>query len=83
MEVAALLQTSKVRRAGLICGKSRGSRKQNRHLHDNITYHDAPVVQKFVGTERTMQHAWVLLAELAALYADGGWAGRITVCLAS
>ena len=54
-----------------------------RHLHDNILYYDAFVLQTFVGTERVTQLERMLLAELALPCTDGGWTGRITACLAS
>ena len=56
---------------------------KGRHLHDNILYYDAFVVQTFVGTERVTQHERILLAELALPCTDGGWTGQITACLAS
>ena len=56
---------------------------EGHHLHDNITYYDASVVLKFVGSETATQHECMLLAELAPLCSDGNWAGRITACLAS
>ena len=56
---------------------------EDHHLHDNITYYDASVVLKFVGSETATQRECMLLAELAPLCSDGNWAGRITGCLAS
>ena len=57
---------------------------EGHHLHDNITYYDASVVLKFVGSgTATQQHECMLLAELSPLCSDGNWARRITVCLAS
>ena len=66
-----------------VAGKSDALVSKGRHLHDNITYYDASVVQTFVGTESATQHECMLLAELAPLCTDGSWAGRITACLAS
>ncbi|CAM9524133.1 unnamed protein product [Ascophyllum nodosum] len=81
MEVAALLQTGTPRRAGLRCGKIRGPREPRppppRQHHLLRCIRGAKV---FWGTERATQ---LLLAELASLCTDGGWAGRITACLAS
>ena len=64
-------------------GNSETLVSKGRHLHDNITYYDASVVQKFIGAERAAQHERMLLAELAPLCANRGWAGRITAYLAS
>ena len=44
---------------------------EGHHLHDNITYYDASVVLKFVGSGTTTQHECMLLAELAPLCSDG------------
>ena len=54
---------------------------EGHHLHDNITYYDASVVQKFVGSGTATQHVCMLLAELAPLCSDGNRSGRITACL--
>ena len=56
---------------------------EGHHLHDNITYYDASVVLKCVGSGIATQHECMLLAELAPLCSDGNWAERITACLTS
>ena len=68
MEVAALLQTGKARRAGIRFGKIRDPRELR---PPPIAYYDASVVQKFVGTGTATQRECMLLAELAPLRSDG------------
>ena len=48
---------------------------EGHHLHDNITYYDASVLLKFVGSATATQHECMLLVELAPLCSDGNWAG--------
>ena len=57
---------------------------EGRHLHDDkITYYDASVLLKFVGSGTATQHEFMLLAELSPLCSNGNWAGWIMAYLAS
>ena len=47
---------------------------EGHQLHDNITYYDASVLLKFVGSGTATQHECMLLAKLAPLCSDGNWA---------
>ena len=74
MEVAALLQIGKLRRAGIRFKRSQTLVSKGHHLHDNIIYYDASAVQKFVGTGTATQHECMILEELVPLCSDGSWA---------
>ena len=84
MKVAAFYRQVKLVVLAYASEKSETLVSEGRHLHDdNITYYDASVLLKFVGSGIATQHEFVLLAELSPPYFNGNWAGRITACLAS
>ena len=83
MEVAALYRQVKLVVLVYASEKSETLVSEGHQLTDNITYYDASVQLKFVGSGTATQHECMLLAELAPLCSDGHWAGRITACLAS
>ena len=84
MKVAAPYRQVKLVVLAYASEKSETLVSEGHHLHDdNITYYDASVLLKFVGSETATQHEFILLAELAPLCSNGNWGGRITACLAS
>ena len=83
MEVTALYRQEKLVVLAHASEKSETLVSEGHQLHDNITYYDASVLLKFVGSGTATQPECMLLAELAPLCSDGNWAGRITACLAS
>ena len=83
MEVAAPYRQVKLVVLAYASEKSETLVSEGHQLTDNITYYDASVQLKFVGSGTATQHECMLLAELAPLCSDGHWAGRITACLAS
>ena len=83
MEVAALYRHAKLVVLAYASEKSETLVSEGHQLHDNITYYDASVLLKFVGSGTTTQLECMLLAELSPLCSDGNWAGRITACLTS
>ena len=83
MDVEALYRQVKLVVLAYASEKSETLVSEGHHLHDNVTYYDASVLLKFVGSGTATLHECLLLAELAPLCSDGNWAGRITACLAS
>ena len=84
MKVAALYRQVKLVVLAYASEKSETLVSEGHHLHDDkITYYDASVLLKFVGSGTATQHKFIFLAELAPLYFNGNWAGRITAYLAS
>ena len=83
MEVATLYRQVKLVVLVYASEKSETLVSEGHHLHDHITYYDASVLLKFVGSGTATQHECMFLAELASLCSDGNRAGRITACLAS
>ena len=83
MEVGALYRQVKLVVLAYASETSETLVSESHHLHDNITYYDASMLLKFVGSGTATQQECMLLAELAPLCSDGNWAGRITACLAS
>ena len=83
MEVAALHRQVKLVVLAYASEKSETLVSEGHRLHDNITYYDASVLLKFVGSGTATQQECMLLAELSPLCSDGNWAGRIAACLAS
>ena len=83
MKVAALYRQVKLVVLAYASEKSETLVSEGHHLHDDkITYYDASVPLKFVGSGTATQHEFMLLAELAPLCSNGNWAGPITACLA-
>ena len=84
MKIAALYRQVKLVVLAYASEKSETLVSEGHHLHDDkITYYDASVLLKFVGSGTAMEHEFMLLAELSPLYSNGNWPGRITACLAS
>ena len=84
MKVAALYRQVELVVLAYASEKSETLLSEGHHLHDDkITYYDASVLLKFVGSGTATQREYMLLAELAPLCSNGKWAGRITACLAS
>ena len=84
MKIAALYRQVKLVALAYASEKSETLVSEGHHLHDDkITYYDASVLLKFLGSGPATQHEFMLLAELAPLCSNGNWAGRITACLAS
>ena len=84
MKVAALYRQVKLVALAYASEKSETFVSEGYHLHDDkITYYDASVLLKFVGSGTATQHEFMLLAELTPLRSNGNWVGRITACLAS
>ena len=83
MKVAALYRQVELVVLAYASEKSETLVSEGHHLHDDkITYYDASVLLKFVGSGTATQREFMLLAELAPLCSNGNWAGRITACLA-
>ena len=76
MKVAALYRQVKLVVLAYASEKSETLVSEGHHLHDNITYYDASVLRKFMGSGTATQHERMLLAELPPLCSDGNWAGR-------
>ena len=84
MKVAALYRQVKLVVLAYASVKSETLVSEGHHLHDDkITYYDASVLPKFVGSGTATQHEFMLLTELSPLCSNGNWTGRITACLAS
>ena len=83
VEVASLYRQVKLVVLAYASEKSETLVSEGHQLRDNITYYDASVLLKFMGSGTATQHECMFLAELAPLCSDGSWAGRITACLAS
>ena len=84
MKVAALYRQVELVVLACASEKSETLVSEGHHLHDDkITYYDASVLLKFVGSGTATQREFMLLAELTPLCSNGNWAGRITACLAS
>ena len=71
MEVATLYRQVKLVVLAYASEKSETLVSEGHHLHDHITYYDASVLLKFVGSGTTTQHECMFLAELASLCSDG------------
>ena len=71
MEVAALYRQVKLSVLAYASEKSETLVSEGHHLHDNITYCDASVLLKFVGSGTATQNECLLLAELSPLCSDG------------
>ena len=68
MKVAALYRQVKLVVLAYASEKSETFVSEGHHLHDDkITYYDASVLLKFVGSGTPTQHEFMLLAELAPL----------------
>ena len=67
MEVVALYRQVKLVVLAYALEKSETLVSEGHQLHDNITYYDAPVLLKFVGSGTTTQHECMLLEELSPL----------------
>ena len=66
MEVAALYRQVKLVVLAYASENSETLVSEGHHLHDeNITYYDASVLLKFVGSGTATQHEFMILAELA------------------
>ena len=84
MKVAALYRQVKLVVLAFASEMSETLVSEGRHLHDDkITYYDASVLLKFVGSGTATQREFMRLAELAPLCSNVNWPGRITACLAS
>ena len=84
MKVAALYRQVKLVVLAYASETSETLVSEGYHLHDDkITYYDASVLLKFVGSGTATQHELMILAELSPLCSNGNWAGQIAACLAS